>query len=328
MKKILCSLLLFFLPAITLADVICPDLTLLQKAAGFVTILGILKIFAILGGFACFGFLFSKWVKILISHFAKIPKEFYEGFAYLLSIALIIMGLFVSETNALWFGLPGCLMLALGLTITDSLHENIKSQSIFFGILFALYVPIAMLYGSVVLGFLAVVALMGMVGFSVWVFPLCYAVGFKDESALGKATGTAFAILSVFVAFRILNIHPPFISVFESGAFWLGSLVGYVGLLIASSRWYEARFPYVSMNILAIIAGFFAIIVGTLWDIAPLRGIGGTFFVLGAIEKPFEFPVRSLTTYAYIGLFVATMIGLGIFFAENNMALIEPYLLF
>ena len=196
----------------------CPELTILQKAAGYITWLNILRIFAIVIGTGSFCFLFKNWVGNLIMLFVNVPKELYEVLAYVGSVGLIIVGLFISENNALWFGLTGCLLFGGALVLTAYLHKTETNEVLFFSILFAVWSVVAVLYQSSVIGFIAVAALMGVVGFSLWVTPLCYAFGFKDEDKLGNATSTGFAILLLFVFLRMTHITLPFVHVFESGA--------------------------------------------------------------------------------------------------------------
>lgn len=306
----------------------CPELTVLQKAAGYITWLNILRIFSIGVGVFSFCFLFRTWVVRFIKLFANIPKEAYEVLAYIGSVALIITGLFVSHHNALWFGLTGSLLFAGALIFTAFLHDIEKNEVRFFSILFGVWSVVAVSYQSSVIGFIAIGALMGLVGFSLWVTPLCYAFGFKDKDALGNATSTGFAILLLFLFLRMTHVAIPFMDVFESGAYWLGSFVMFLGLLIASTKWYGNNFPYVLMQVITIVAGMLALYIGSVFDIAPLRSIGGTFFALYLIEKPFEIPAESATGYAVIGLLVSIGIGTGVWWAQNHPDIVAPYLLF
>ena len=75
------------------------------------------------------------------------------------------------------------------------------------------------------------------------------------------------------------------IKVFEEGALFLGSFVGYLGLLISSSsKWYGRNNPgrYLFAQIVTFIAGGLAIFIGATFGIGELLKIGGTFFVLWA----------------------------------------------
>ena len=140
-------------------------------------------------------------------------------------------------------------------------------------------------------------------------------------------------MLAVFVFVRILCsffevMVPSRLHAFEQGALWLGSFVGYLGLLIASSRWYENRMHYVLMQVITIVMGINALAIGSIFGIPQLLGIGGTLFVLYLIEKPFEIPVESFTAYAAIGLCVAVVVGGSAWWAQNHLTQVQPYLLF
>jgi len=108
----------------------------------------------------------------------------------------------------------------------------------------------------------------------------------------------------------------------------MGSFVGFLGLLIASSRWYPKRFPYAYLQFVTIVAGLAALFVGSLWQIGELQKIGGTFFVLYVLEKLCEIPIEKRKNYAYLGLVVS-----GLFFGfcmmvRSHPETFQPYLLF
>jgi len=328
--KIPVFLTLALLPIALLAApaLVCPEITLPMKIVGFFTWMGFIKVLSIVGIVVCVCVLFHEWIATLLSLFLYIPKEAYEVAVYLLVFWLIISGLYVSPDNALWLSLTGCLLFAAAIAWSGYIHDAVKSEVRYFAILFVAWTFVAILYQSVVIGFIAVAALMGVVGFSMWVTPLCYAFGFKDETALGNATATAFAVLAFFVILRIIGVTLHFVQIFEVGAFWLGSFVMFLGLLIASTKWYDSRFPYVLMQLLTITAGMLAVYIGNLYGIGPLAGIGGTFFVLYLIEKPFEIPAESVTGFAVIGLLVFGTMGLAIWWGSNHMDIVTHYLHF
>jgi hypothetical protein len=305
----------------------CPELTGLQKAAGLVTWMNIMWVFAIVLGIVCLGVLFLE----LIPLFAEIPAEAYEIALYAGSVGLMGWGYFLAPDIGPYVGFTGCLMLGASIMFTGHIHKLTQDLVRFFGILFVVWSGIALVYGSPLIGFIAVMALMGMLGFSVVVTPLSYCIGFRDDDAVGNATSAAFLILGLFLGIRILGSNAPNlenIMVFESGALWMGSFVGYLGLLIASSRWYKTHFPYVLMQAVTIAAGLGAIFVGSLRDIPELLGIGGTFFALYMIEKPFEIPAKSTLGYATIGLLVSAGVYGGVVWAKTHIDIVEPYLLF
>ncbi|MES2006853.1 MAG: hypothetical protein V4436_01960 [Patescibacteria group bacterium] len=290
--------------------------------------MNVLQVGAIILAVACAGFLLFKWFGWLVAIFLSVPVQVYEVIGYAASIALVVLAYFLTGSNQLWPLLGGSLLFGAMLMITGYVHDLEANFERFFGILFILWAAIALVYQNEVIGFIAVGAFVGMLGFSFLVVPMGYVIGFEDNDALKRATTAGFITLALFVAIRVSGTYVPYIHVFEHGALWLGSFVGYLGLLIASSRWYENRAMYPLMQVITIILGMGAIGVGSVFGIPQLLGIGGTFFALYLIEKPFEIPVESGTAYAAIGLFVACSVGGGVWWAQNHMDIIQPFLLF
>ena len=307
----------------------CPSLTTLQVVAGFVSWLNILRVFAVGGAVVCAAILLYRWFGWLLEIFLLIPKEVYEVLGYLASAGLVISSMFVSGGNKEWFILGGSLFFGAMLYISSLIHSVENKPDRFFGILFIAWAAVAILYDDQIIGFLSIAAFVCMLGFAADVLPgIGYAVGFHDEDSLARTTTGGLIVLTAFVLARIFHSTLSFVNVFEAGAFWCGSFVGYLGLLIVSSRWYQGGRNYALMQVVNIVFGVAALAVGSIFGIGPLRGIGGTFFVLYLIEKPFEIPVESVTAYAAIGMLVSTLVGFGVYWAQNHMDVIRPYLLF
>ncbi len=306
----------------------CVELTGLQVAVGFITWMNILRVFSIVIGVGCFAYLMWRWFGWLFEIFKYIPVEVYEVLGYVTSAATVISAYWLSEINQLWPLLGGCLLFGAMLVITGLIHDIKPNFERFFGTLFFVWSSVALFYQSEYVGFIAVGAFMGMLGFSAMIIPCGYAIGFRDKDALSRATSAAFVVLIGFVTLRIVGQSLPYIHVFELGTLWFGSFIGYLGLLIASSRWYKNRVMYPAMQLITILLGMAAIGVGSVFGIPQLLGVGGTFFVLYLIEKPFEIPTENAIGYALIGLSVALCVGGGVWWAQNNMAVVKPYLLF
>ena len=113
---------------------------------------------------------------------------------------------------------------------------------------------------------------------------------------------------------------------FEGGVLFLGSFVGYLGLLIASSRWYEKRYNYGVFQVVTIVAGCAALFVGSVWQIGELQKIGGTFFILYVLEKIAEIPVRHRINYAYLGVLMAGLMYGFFMYIKANPDIVRPYL--
>jgi len=227
-----------------------------------------------------------------------------------------------------YIAFTGCLFLAGAIILSAHLRNVDPSELRFFTILFVVFTPMAILHDSSWIGFLSVGALMGMLGFSMAVTPLCYAIGFKDEDSVGIGTAAAFYVLIAFVLYRIFLPTAPYVHVFESGALFLGSFVGYLGLLIISSKWYETDRNYAFKQLMTIGAGIAALYIGTVFGIGELQKIGGTFFALYLIEKVIEIPVDSARGYAVVGLMISGTIYGIFYFTKLYPEQIAPYMYF
>lgn len=305
-----------------------PQLTALQRFAGLITFVNVLWVLAIGVGVASFAFLFGSFVKDLIKALKNVPLEFYEFVFYAGSVGTAVYGRSLAAGVAPYVGLTGCLLFGAALLFTAKAHQSLK-----FGgagvsaILFVVWSAAAVVYGSSMLGFIAVAALLSALGFSVIVSPLCYAIGFEDKAALGKATSAAFVILAGAVGIRIAKAHVPALATFEDGALFLGSFVGYLGLLVASSRWYDGKDRnYVLFQVVTIVAGVAALLIGSVFGIGELQKIGGTFFVLYLVEKLFEIPAKSARGYAAIGLVASAVIFGFSMYVKSNPESVRPFL--
>lgn len=304
-----------------------PQLTGLQRFAGYITLINVLKTLGAALGVLCFTILFGSYVVDLIKALKNVPLVVYEVIFYGLSLGLLFYGKTLSAENAPYCGLVGSLLFAGAMAFSRKMRKFVDDGFRFFGILFIVWTTAALVYGSSMIGFIAVTALLGALGFSVAAGPLCYCIGFKDEAAVGKATSSAFVILAAFVGMRVLGKHVAALAPFEFGALFMGSFVGYLGLLISSSRWYDGkRANYVLFQIVTIVAGFAAIGIGSVFGIGELLKIGGTFFVLYILEKTIEIPAKGVRGYAAVGLAASVVLFAIGMFARSNMDMVAPYL--
>lgn len=291
---------------LTLAQILAtPDaapqtLTPLQQFAGA---LDFLRIILVLGSLATVGalvYLFKYYVTKLLKMLKSVPVLVYEAVFYAASLGCGVWGWFLPEPMHSSLGLLGCLLFAGALGFGAEHHRTLASVFRFSGILFLVWTVAALLFSSAVIGFIAIGALLSALGFSVIISPLCYGFGFRDEATVGRTTLAAFIVLALFIMLHQLGALLPLLAIFEAGALFLGSFVGYTGLLIASSRWYKGRKTYLAFQIVTIIAGLGALFFGSVFHIDQLQRIGGTFFVLYCIEKLMEIPMRSKPAFAML----------------------------
>lgn len=308
-------------PGITSSAV---KLTPLQKFAGLVTFVNILWIFAIVGLVGCGVYLLGDFI---VNVLQDIPAEVYEALLYAGSVALVVYGKFLTSEIGPYVGLTGCLLLAGALVLTGYVHKLKENYLRFWTILFVSWTTAALVYQSQIIGFIAVGALMSVLGFSAMVYPFMVVIGFKDEDSLGKATAAAFALVLLYAASIVFNLQLSFVSVFQNGALFLGCFVGYLGLDIASTRWYDGRQRnYALFQVITMAAGFFAIYIGSVYGIGELQKIGGTFLVLFFLTKLTEIPVESRRGYAILGLFSSAVVYGFCVYAKSHPDVFGPYL--
>jgi hypothetical protein len=238
----------------------------------------------------------------------------YELLLYIVCVAVIVAGLFLSSNVGEWIALPGCLGYIAALAYSHHLHSaelqafyertrlNVLGFHSFQLCLFWAVVAIA--YNSSTIGFLAVVALESFLGFTVVIMPLHYMLGFSNYPAALRATAASFILLVFYLSVQIWQIQLPYFSVFASGLVFMGAFVYYMGLLILSSRKRDlSTWQYIGFQGLTIASGVAALLIGSFFQFPTLQGIGGTFFFLYLLEKYFELPwQRKNWAWATLGL--------------------------
>ena len=295
---------------------------------GLTTFFHVIIVLAIIGAVVFFAYLFRSAVKRLIELLKSIPQVVYEVLLYALSLGCLVGGYVgVEGTLRPYMGFIGCLLFVAALGFTSAKRKLDPGNPWFGGTLFVVCAAATIAFDSPLTGFMAVAALFWTLGFAVEVFPLCYAFGFKSDSALGKATSAAFAILAVFVGMRIAGISNDVLNNFEIGALFMGSFVGYLGLLIASSRWYNHRNnSYVLFQLITIVAGIAALFVGSVFAISELQKIGGTFFVIFYVEKLIELLSTKKISYALWGLVLCVIAIALSLYSISHLAIVSQYL--
>lgn len=281
-------------------------LTALQKFAGLITFVNVMWCFAIVVGVACFAYLARDLIVSLMTVFvllASLPLIVYEVICYLASSGVILYATRLGPETAPYVALTGCLLFAaaLGLTFRERGFPKIEAASFLLAIAWG---ATAVKFDSQLIGFFAVIALMSGLGFSAASTPLCYAIGFRDRDAIGRATSASFMILAAYVAAHVYGQSNPIAKIFEPGALFMGTFVGYIGVLISSSRFYceASDNSYALRQVFAVALGVAALYFGSVWQISELQKIGGTFFALYIIEKFTDIPAGSTRGYALIGL--------------------------
>ena len=301
------------------------ELTTSQKVVGWVTGFSMLQALSA-AGIGIFGSIFLFYA---FPVFVAIPKTAYELLLYGGAFGLTGYGLTLPD-GGYFYGFIGVLLFAGSLAFSAHIHrwKNERPWG-FFAIIMAYAAVAAFLFQSTLIGFVAVTALLASAGFMAYAFGLGYVIGFQDEKSVPIGTFVAFLVLGLYLAMRMMNVDQPYIQVFAPGAYWMGSFVGFLGLLIMTSKWYARGSSFFVTNfVLMPIAGLGAIIIGSVYGVPELSRIGGTFLVLFVVEKYVEVTMHGMLSASFFGL-----VGSGVLFMLANWALqnsdkVGPYLLF
>ncbi|MTJ09828.1 hypothetical protein [Anabaena sp. UHCC 0204] len=309
-----------------------PITTSWQRLTGFFNFVNIIWIISTIILIISIGWLMSIYILPIL---LAIPATFYEFLVYLACLFSIIGGQIFAEGIGEFIALPGCLGLIGALFLTNYLHK--ESLSAFYeknqvdiitlhaSILFVIWTGVAIIYQSVIIAFLAILALETLLGFSVLVVPLCYYIGFRERKLVPVTTAASFFLLVFYVGVKLSNTDLVYLNIFSPGALFLGAFVYFIGLLILSSKLYRHNdiSHYLWLQCLTVISGVLAIFVGSVWQISQLNGIGGTFFFLYLIEKYWELPWnKSSWAWGTLGL------GIVLYLSSFVMKQYPQYFLF
>ncbi len=300
-----------------------------DKIKGFFTATKIIFFVAVLLLFVGVCILFPRIISIFLELFVLIPKEFYELLAYGLSITLFFWGKRLDPSVGEYIGLLGlvaacaCLAYSVGSRKLDP-PEWLSGLA-----LTILSGAGALYYHSNIMGFAAVIALMATVGFTVLVSPFVYAIGFKNEDAVPKGTAAAFILLIAACIIRITNTSIPNAEVFLPGMFWMGSFVGFIGLLIISTRWYLAETDniYIVHQLIMAAACLLAVFVGSVYGFGELQKIGGTFLFLWLFEKFAEIPAKQKEGFALLAISIGSALLGFWWFVNTHKEVMAKYLI-
>lgn len=311
---------------LTTPDPTPQKLTPLQEFAGAIDFLRIILVFGLLAVFGAAIYLFRYYVGKLLQLFKNVHVVVYEIVFYVASLGCALWGWLLPEPMHGSLGFLGCLLFAGALGFSASYHRVPINRFRFSVILFMVWALGALLFDSALIGFIAIGALLSTLGFSPFI-----ALVFNDgtrrfDNIFEKTTGAAFAVLALFIGLRLVGALLPALAIFEFGALFLGSIVGYAGLLYLSSQWRQNRKRYWGSQGVAIVAGIGALFFGTVFQINELQKIGGTFFVLYCLVKAADIPVNSRPAWALLIAVVGIITICFCLFALTHQELFQQWL--
>lgn len=269
------------------ADAACPSLTTLQKAASYVSLENFLWMIGVVLITAAILLIFKGLVAALLEQTA-----FIEVGLWGLTIGLIVKAYYTmhgtgpADDFSSWALIIGSLLIPGAISFSAHIRKMKSNLIRFSAILTVIWGALAIVFMAPSIGFLTMAAVISLLGFSVIVTPLCYAFGYDDNDSLYRGTLSSMIILVLFTAYRAFGIHYPIIDLFQSGAFWLGSLAGFVGLIILSSRYYKANYAIMNMITPVIFVGFGT--TAAIYGIKELTTMVGAFIIFFIADKIVE----------------------------------------
>lgn len=288
-----------------------PNLTALQRAAGYITWNNTVWLFSVITLVVCIGIVLN-WLGVKLK---EIPKELYELACYVGGPILIYRASQapIQEMEALL----GSGLVLIGLLLTrHRMKERLTHQEIIIpGIMCLVFSIAAIATLSSTIGYFAILALIVALGFSVIVLPGTYIFGYEKDDAVVRGTSASFILLTIFAGLQLMGKTIPYLTLFADGVWLVAGIVGYLGLLIMSDRWYwiharkncDNRRPlgYLAFQIITVLACFIGMCFGSIFHVSAIQKIAGTFLVLWALEKPFEIKVEEDIYYAVAGIGVS-----------------------
>ncbi len=274
---------------------VMPRMTTAEREEGFFAGVNFLR----LGLIAVFTILTMLLIgKRLLRVFINFPRELWEITAYASGLALLAaQGVGFMAISPYW-ALFGCLLIGGGLGLSLVIHIDYFEGRPRSRMIFAQYVcPVVMLMafsaatiitGSHWMGANAALSLMVLLGFAGEVIPFGYAVGFRSNDALARATSAGLLVTVLFMGLHAANVTHPVISAFEPGSLIVGGFVGYLGLLIAGSEWYKNRRRWIAMQAIVLTICFAGVIGASILGLKSIQIIAGVFLTLWTVEKMVE----------------------------------------
>lgn len=289
----------FPLLAMGLGPQLCPTcgqapLSAMQKAVGYVTVMGSFKLLGAIALLAGLCFIFWGVIKNLLASEGLIELLLWGGGA-----GSLILASRLTKDMQTFTLLPAAGLIAGGYLYSGYIR-NKKTQPTIIAISLAiLWSAIALFFGSAPVGFMAVAALLTALGFSIIVEPLCTVIGFDDDDSLSRGTISGLLLIGAYTALRAFKLDFGPAVVFTSGALWLGGLAGFTGLLILSSRHYHDDGKlgnYAFLNLIAGVVFAGSILLGGYYDIRQLSTFGVVYLVLLAVEKVSDVKAKDAVT--------------------------------
>jgi hypothetical protein len=308
-------------------------LSVSDRVLGFFTFVNIIWLVAIIGiiatvgpcvAYLCGPFL-MKYATILFEEFLRpIGKRLhrwgvFEAISYLLSLFFSVQGSRYppgSDAGTM-VALPGGLAFLPCWAYSTALHTSGEGDSQKFlmvshAIAASILVPLAVIHDSQLIGFFAVLAVYGALGFVFLAFGFGFLIGFDGKDSLQSCLVASIVLIVGFTGMRVVGMDPTCVRPFALGGIVLGNVMYFLALLILSAGWRLSARTYWARQAAMISSLVVAILLGSTFAIPSMRNTACTFMVLYLMEKELEINWhQGLAVVAiflnFVGLFVLSL---------------------
>jgi len=151
--------------------------------------------------------------------------------------------------------------------------------------------PWALCYSSSLYGYLVVVSVYGALGFGVWAYPLCLAIGFSSENSMHRVCVSSMVLVALFVGLTAGGVQPELLAPFAGGVGTFGTVMLLLSLLIISSQHYhrDNSSMWYYTNGLMVVCLLCLSIAGNILGLTGMANAATTFTCLWLLEKYAEF---------------------------------------
>lgn len=195
-------------------------------------------------------------------------------------------GIMVALTGGLAFA--PCWFYSTSLNVQSSGGNEDKFLMLTYTLASLVFVPMAVAHDSRLLGFLAVMAIFGAMGFVFFAFGSGFAIGFDSKDSMLRSAGTSFILVASYCGLRFGGLNPAYLRPFSTAVMVCGNIVYFLALLIFSGRWRRCDTPYYVRQGLMLGSLVTALFVGNVYSMQGMSNTASTFLVLWLMEKELE----------------------------------------
>lgn len=166
---------------------------------------------------------------------------------------------------------------------------------------FLTFLPLAIITGSQLLGFITAMCLYSFLGFGVWSIYGGYLIGFHSEDQLLRCAGASTILLLLDMVSISTGIGSSIIKPFQSGLQSLGATAMYIALLIKSSKFnHESE----RISMLYIVSLFLGVVLGNVIPMIGLRNCAYVFIYLYFLDTITFYGNR---LHFFVAMFLASL---------------------